>query len=65
ISGIEEEHGPVVYAVLQRESAALELVVCLTAGQVRPFQRGGETGSGNRGFPCETGRLSFFSYHHF
>jgi hypothetical protein len=56
IPRIEEEPGPVVYAVLQREPPALELVVWLMAGYTRPFHRA----HGNRGFHGETGCLSFF-----
>jgi hypothetical protein len=34
VPGIEDKPDPAVYAVLRRESAALELVSCLTAGCV-------------------------------
>jgi hypothetical protein len=34
---IGKEQGPAVYAVLQCESAPIELVSCLTAGYVCPF----------------------------
>jgi hypothetical protein len=37
IAGIEEEHGPSVYAVLRRESAPIELVSRLTARYLCPF----------------------------